>query len=221
MAYRRKSRRSRYGNRRRGKRSTYAPNKWAWYAKQAWKGVKFVKSIINSEKHYFDNTSVTGAVASAGTIYCLSNIAQGDDVNNRQGNSVLAKTLYVRGTMYRNVSNTAVINSVRCIWFQDTSNQGSDPTVTDILQSADVRSPLNVDKTSRYSIIRDKVYTLSVGGQAGFNIKKFLPINNHLKYTGSSGSNIYTNALYVLVITDQSTLQPVFDMTSRLAFYDN
>lgn len=215
MPYRR---RRRY-NRRRGRR-VRAPNKWAWYAKMAWKGLKMVKGLINVEKHYTD-TSISLSTTTAGALTLLTGIAQGDDVSNRQGNSVLAKTLYGRLLIYRDATNAIPTNYVRVMLIKDLQNQGTNPTVTDILQSASTTSPLNVDHTSRYVILMDKNYLMSENGKQGVALKFYKKLNCHLKFTGANSTDIYTNAVYLLLIGDQSANSPDVSGDIRLGFYDN
>lgn len=204
-------------------------NKKPWYARRysavelagkAWSGVKMLKGLVNVEKHYFDTTD-SGSLSNAGSVTLLSGIAQGDDVNSRNGNSVLAKTLLMRYHYERAASNTALVNYVRMMIIKDLENTGSAPTVTDVLASADVNSPLNVDHTSRYQVIRDKLYAFSTNGTEGKIGKEFIKINDHLKFTGSAGSNVYKNALYCLLITDQSANPPGYAWQARLGYYDN
>lgn len=189
-------------------------------AQSAWKGVKMLKGLVNTEKHYLD-TAISTATSSAGSVTLISGVAQGDDVNNRQGNSVLGKSMYCSYSIARNAANTNVANNVRIVVFKDLSNIGTTPTVGDILASASVIAPLNVDHTSRYQILRDDRIALTLNGSGSRFSKHYIRVNDHLKFTGSLATDVYTNALYVLVITDQASSQPTFDANYRFGFYDN
>lgn len=216
--YRRRHRR--YG--RRKIRRVKAPNKWAWYAKKAWQAAKFLKGIVNAEKHYFDISTINGDnITNTGTVYPLTQIAQGDDVNQRNGNSLLGKTLYIRAICNRVPASTSVVNSVRLMIVKDLEGTGSAPTVTDILQAATVTSPLNVDHTPRYQVMLDKVYALSINGNGSRSIKLFKRVNDHVKYTGPLSTDIYKNQLYLISLSDQGASYPQLTANSRFAYYDN
>lgn len=219
MPYRKFKRGKRFGRRRRR----------PWYAKKysvvdlagkAWRGVKYLKSMINSEKHYFDLTA-SGNIDTTGSVTLLTGVAQGDDVNNRQGNSVLGKTIYLRLITTRVAANTNPVNFGRVIIFKDMENTGTDPTIADVLQSATVISPLNVDHVARYQILADRVLPLSLNGNEGSQHKFYLRVNDHVKYTGSGAAAIYKNQIYMIIIGDQATNAPSWSCASRFGFYDN
>lgn len=218
MPFRR--RRRFYRRRRGGRRKATTWGAVKFLANKAWRGVRAIRGLINVEKHYLD-TGVSTTIDTSGSITLLSGIAQGDDVNSRQGNSVLGKTLYSRVVLLRNAANTTAMNSVRIMVIRDLNNVGSAPTVTDVLASATVHSPLNVDHTARYQVILDKVISLSVQGQSGVNRKWFLKVPAHLKFTGSSATDVYKNALYLLLVSDQASSVPSIASTWRLGYYDN
>jgi len=222
MPYKRYKRRPKFGY---GRKRASVP----WYnrkynvmdvAKQAWKGVKFIKGLINVEKRYFDVDGTAGtSVSSSGTVIPLSQIAAGNDVNNRSGNSILAKTIYMR--LECAIHASASQTSVRVMIVKDMMNTGSTPAVTDILQSAGTLLPLNVDNTSRWQVLLDKVYTLTVDGIERLAIKKFLPINDHIKFTGTAATDEYKNNMYMLLVSSEPTNTPSVAYYSRLGFYDN
>ena len=90
-------------------------NKSAWYdrkystldlAKKSWAAVKYLKSVINVEKKKHD-TSSSGSISSAGGIQLLSNIAQGDTDQTRDGNSIKMQSMLLRATFTLNASATA------------------------------------------------------------------------------------------------------------------
>ncbi len=56
-----------------------------------------MKGLINSEKMYFDRAITLGSIQS--DIFSVNQIAQGDQVGQRTGNSILIRSLYLRGYM--------------------------------------------------------------------------------------------------------------------------
>jgi len=207
-----------------GRKKRYSP----WYnrtsvgdvARAAYSGVQYIKGLINVEKHRLD-TTFASTVNSTGSVTLLSGIGQGDDVNNRQGNSVLGKNLYLRYHTYRDPVNAATTNTLRMIIVKDLENTGSAPTIANMLAAVDVDSPLNVDTLPRWEILRDKVFTLGLQGNMGFAGKQFIKINDHLKFTGSATTDVYKNAIYLILLSSESTGPPTMDLYARLEFYDN
>lgn len=196
----------------------YSPSE---LASKAYNGVKYLKGLINVEKHYVDVSNGAQNVDTTGFVTLLSAIAQGDDVNNRNGNSILAKTLYWRSIVLRDASNVNPCNFVRIMIIKDLENTGTAPTIADILASATVYSPLNVDHTSRYQVLADRVIPLPLNGAEGNQLKLFIPINDHLKFTGSASTDVYKNAIYVMGLSDVGLNPPVMGYNSRIGFYDN
>lgn len=180
------------------------------------KSVGMLKGIINSEKHYTD-VSLAGTGGSAGSIQLINQVAQGDDVNNRDGNSILCK--YIYGNVYLAMNASATNTVVRCMIVMDTANQGSTPAVTDVI--ADYISPMNVDNTKRFVTLVDRRYTFSINGDRGRLIKFYVPVNKHLRYSSTTGTSVLQNALYLIIISNEGTNTPTFAGTWRIAFYDN
>lgn len=189
-------------------------------ATAAYNGVKYLKGMINSEKHYFDVTG-SGNVDTTGSVNLLTGVAQGDDVNNRNGNSILGKTIFLRVLLTRVAANTNPVNFCRILVVKDMENTGTDPAISDILASATTISPLNVDHTSRYQVLADRVVPLSANGREGSQHKFYIRVNDHVKYTGSGGAAIYKNQIYMMLIGDQATNAPSWSSYSRFGFYDN
>ena len=70
-------------------------------ALKALSGVKMLKGIVNSEKKSYIQY-VVGASSIAGTMNQLSVISQGDTYGTRDGASVLAKGMTVKGCITHN-----------------------------------------------------------------------------------------------------------------------
>jgi len=206
---------------RRARRPGGRSRNWAGLAMKAYKGFRFIRGLVNVEKKYFDITPISGAITNTGSVTNLTATAQGDDVANRNGNSILGKTMYIRFHWYRDVVNTAATNTVRMIVVKDMENTGSAITVTDLLATNTVDAPLNVDHTARYQIMKDKVYTLSLNGSEGVASHWFIRVNDHVKYTGSANTDIYKNQIYLVLLTSETANAPVCNLTSRFGFYDN
>lgn len=213
------------------KRRTTYRRKQPWYKKKynameiagkALAGVKKLKGIINSE--LLKNDVSLSLAANQSRILLISNMAQGDGVSGRTGNSVLAKYLSLKGSVIINstvASNTRVMLAL----VQDTQ-QISDilPTIADIFQSStDPHTFLNKDTVGRFRILKRVQYTLNPvgGGRNVVTVNMNLPIDNHIRWNGSAGGDVQKNGLYWVVITSENANYPTIDMTARLTYYDN
>lgn len=189
-------------------------------ASAAWSGVKSIARLINVEEKLFDvNTS--GNISSSGTIFNLSNIAEGSDFNNRDGLSVLTQSLSFSSIF--TIHNSATNTFLRFIIFRDNSQRGVDPAVTDVLESAIVHSPIVHFSASRFNILMDKTVDLaSVSKTLGHHRENF-NINKHIYYSSTTGADAsnYQGALFLLALSNEATNTPTFAFYTRLAFTDN
>lgn len=184
----------------------------------AFKGVKFLKGLVNVENHlYTKQINHTPSVTLGVTV--LNDIPQGLDTDERSGNSILPK--YFSGRAFCVQNPTAASTIVRITIIQDLHNQGVAPTDSEIFQNADVNSPLNVDNTDRFWILYDRTITLSQNGQTVKTLKWFKRLNFHMKYYGPVNTDYDQNACFILTRSNEATNTPVVDITNRLSFYDN
>lgn len=198
---------------------------WAQIAQKAWSGVKAIRGIVNSEKFHFDagtqvNPDYNGAVVA------LSAISQGDGTGSRTGNSILAKGLVFNFNLSNDTG--AQTTTTRIIVFQDTMSLGTIPSPSDVLTAVGnvngVISPytlINSDQR-RFKILMDEAFATSNTGNQ--KIVKFqnLRVDDHIKFSGTSGTDEARNMVYMLHISDRvTTLLPTLNWYSRLSYYDN
>lgn len=215
-----------YGRRRRypsGRRfrkpaSTKSMLGYVHYIPKILKTVGRMQSMINSEKKYVDIVD-TSSPSTAGTVNLINQIAQGDDVNQRDGNSVLCA--YVKHRMVAKINTVATSTSFRLMIVIDTANQGSTPAVADILQTVSTTSNINVDNSKRFWILYDKLTSLDINGDRSWTCDVVLPVHKHLRYSASGQTAVLQNAIYHVMVSDEATNAPTTSSTSRVAFYDN
>lgn len=195
-------------------------------AKSAWKGVKFLKGLVNVEKNEADS-AINTTFSTTSSVTLLTTVAQGNDDGNRSGNSILAKYLYIRAVVYRDSANTVQQNFCRYLIVKDLQNTGTAPTLNDLLENvvsgAGVYSPLSKDHSPRYQVLVDNLFCLLKNQSDAKVIKHFIPINDHIKFTGSASTDVYTNNIYLLCYGDIASISnpPIITGNARLAFYDN
>lgn len=199
---------------RKPKYTTYGSAKFL--ARKAYSGVKFLKSIVNAEKKFFD-TLVSGSLTNAGTVNVLNAISAGDDAMNRNGNSIKLIHLYCRMT-FEQIIDTK--NFVRIIIFSDLANQGIAPSTTDVLTVADVDSMTNLDNVARFQILFDKCYGLS-NAYPTVSKRVYQRLGFHIKFDGTASGDWQKNSLFVLMLDSNTTSHAVSNSTFRIAYYDN
>lgn len=191
-------------------------------ASYAAKGVSMMSGIINSELKRFDSINDFNPSSTLPTFYCLNQIAQGTDVSNRDGNSILAKYITVNYSTI--IHPSAVATIVRVICFVDTESiSGTTPTINTLLNGSTVttNSQLNVDYTNRYTILFDDKINLSNTGEKLQSIKHYKPLNFHIKFTQDSTTSWSKNSVWLLMYSNEDTNTPTLDLNARMAFYDN
>jgi len=192
-------------------------------ALKAWKGIKTLRGMVNVEKKFI-STTISESPGSTAVLNCLNICSQGNDDNNRQGDSILAKHCTILGNLTVNASNTGS-DVVRCIVFVDKENRGAFPSATDLLTSSSVNSQKSLDNLDRFVTLKDMrfVLTPSTGVRPQVPFKIYLPLHTHLKYAGNAGdiTDVRQNSIFILWLGIENTNKTVISATTRLAFYDN
>lgn len=217
MPYRKSYRRRRYS-----RRPKKEPGTIAKVARTALSIAKFVRGIVNVEKHFFDtNQAITGALI-GGTVYPLTQIVQGDAYNQREGNSIKAVSHQIRMVIQPAVTATSN-NVARFIVFRDTQQQGTTPTVAQVLETGAFNSYINHLNGQRFQVIWDKVVDVPPQGQndAVRIFKLYKKDNSHIKYSGPNFSDTREGNIYVLVISNELTDTPFIEFNYRLRYVDN
>lgn len=191
-------------------------------ASAAWRGVRYIKGLVNSEM--FHNT-LTGAASplNTGMIIPLSDIAVGDTSVTRTGNSIFARSLTFNINASQNPSS--VRNTfVRMILFQDNQQIGDTaPTQSDILESSSPLSLLKTGTAGRFKIMKTWEFTLSTQNPAKV-IKYYKNFRHHIRYNGVEATDIQKGGLYLLVNTSETIISdqpPRIDYNIRLGYHDN
>lgn len=195
-------------------------------AQKAWQASKYIMSMINVETKVFDVTGST-TVGTTAAVYNLSNIAEGSDYNNREGNSILCQGMELRYSLESNITaaNTAF---VRLIVVCDNDQRGADPALSDLLETTSaglsVCSPMLHYVNKRFSVLYDHTTAMCTSAASAshvFNIP--LKWNKHVRYSYSTGADTsnWEGALYLFTIGTQNTTPPSFNFYNRLFFTDN
>lgn len=177
--------------------------------------------------HVFVNGTV---ITAAGIQTFLHPVAQGDTRNGREGNEILASAIHLRLQFRTDIDNTNP-SSVRMLLVWDRQPNGAAPTTlgaNGILDNTTITnvllSPHNYDSKDRYKILHDKVYVLTpategtvtagvvvqVGG-IDRHVVIWKKLGRNIKWNAANGtiSEVVTNSLYAIYLTDLTSNQPV------------
>lgn len=221
MPYKRNYRKRNY-RRKRGGNTAWYNKKYsvAQIAKSAWKGVKYVKGLVNSEMYSYE-AAAGGTVTTAGVVVPITLIAQGDGESARTGNSILAKSLLLRLTLV--MDKTHDVQTTRILVIRDTQQVGDTyPTLTELLQApTNVLSPLNDTTKGRFDVLMDRYYMESNTGTQGHHCEKFFRFNSHVRWNGVANTDIQKNGLYLMLVSDAATGGENYNYYFRLNYHDN
>jgi hypothetical protein len=158
-----------------------------------------VKSILVSQAPL--------AVTALGTVSNMtSNIGQGDDINQRNGDTILTQG-YTLNFRFRAITTD---QTVRFILFRDNFNLGTTPGVSDVLATALYRSeynPMFVVQQKRFTILLDSFLDSNINGETLKTQTKRLPSSGKIFYNGAAvaGASNGRGAIFLLVIGDATT----------------
>lgn len=185
--------------------------------------VSMLSGLINSEVKYVDSafaSSITNTGSSANTT--LTNIAEGDDVNQRNGRWLLAKSMQSRMAFTVNTAATgATIVGYAFVMDKKASIGTSGTPWTDVFATADPNALINRADSERFVILKRGVLDLS-SQNASKHIKVYIPLKGiHLKYNGTLATNVDQNMIYLVLISNQATNTPSITGNFRFDYYDN
>lgn len=228
MAYRKKYRRRKPTRKTKGandkKVTVWSDHSVLEKANRALALVNNVRRFINVEVKRHDTTGNT-TIPAGGTIIGLSDMAQGDGITNRDGDSVKLLNLTTR-LDFRGSPASILATYVRVIIFRGKQEDQSGFSATEILESADHLSPKSWENRFKTKILQDRTYQLmdpepTTGSYAGSKyVTMVTKLHGHVNYaTGTTA--IENGGLYCLFVTSATANQPTVDYYHRLTFTDN
>lgn len=189
----------------------------------ALKTALIAKSLINAEVKYNDVSFANTAINSAGTQQLIQCV-QGSDVQNRTGNSIKVKSIYIRYTTFINSAAPTVPCSLRCVVVHDRNPNGTLPNFTDVFTVADINAPKKLESGRRFKILYDKVHNYQPNGSVEYHYDVYRKLNMEQTEFYSSASTTAaqsTNTLWFFYISNVGVNGPILGFQSRIRFLDN
>lgn len=168
------------------------------------------------------STGVTGGNSTDGVL----------DVGYRIGDSVLAKSVYIKAKMRHNPVS-AYATPVRVTLFRHYPGfSGDAPLDSELYDNATINDPVldmphrmqNLRHTKKYKIIATREFTLSdtASEQSIQRIEIFQKWSrSHIEWEGSSGTDPSNGKVYLHMVSGTSSNPPSITLASRLRYIDN
>lgn len=221
--YRRRFRRKPYYRRRRYRRGRGGGITYGGIFKKVMKDVMHLKRLVNVEVKVVDETNTftlanptTAAVGDG----CF-NIAQGDGVSDRTGNSIKCLGGYAK-RIFENPGAERM--TVRCIMAIVWSTDAENPIYSEVVQlGTSILSPIKINNVRECKIIYDKVITLDPLRVSIVNMFDKFTMGHRMKYNGSTSAigDTIGGQIFEWVFDDAITTHAIYTTTRRLRYVDN
>lgn len=189
-------------------------------ASKALRMANYFKQIINVE-HKHSEVGYLGETVSTGIVTHLTPIATGDDPDERNGTSVLARFLNIRGEIRWNTSSP--YQRCRIVIIRDNQQvDDTSPTLTEIFNENNPLSHLSVADPGRFKILAQRNFTADMQKlTTSFHIT--YKMQYHLRFNGTAGTDISKNGTYLCLMTSDITTGEGANLEyiSRLTYVDN
>lgn len=181
--------------------------------------VMLLKDMVNVESKFVD-TAGSGSITNTGTVGILSLIAQGNTDQTRNGNQIKLKSIQIKIDLMRNTA--AANNRMRVMLLVDKEYDGSNPTIADILQTANPLAPMNKDFSKRFVILKTKHIVVNAGyPSASFTWFTKLPFHTFYDGATAAQADCKENQILIAFVSAEAADQGTYVYYSRLNYYDN
>lgn len=173
---------------------------------------------LNVEYKYV-NTSASSQPTTTGAITFLSGIAEGNSNVTRDGEQVKITSIHWKAVMTQHAS--ASLTFARVIIFIDNSQDGTPPTVANLLTTDSATGHRNIAFKNRFAVLYDKV--ISMGDKTVRNFEFFKKLNMKATYSSSLATNAAAtgNHLFIYLYSSEPTNYPTLYWDVRLRYVDN
>lgn len=169
----------------------------------------------------YNDVSNNVTVTTTPHLALLNGVVKGTDAVSRLGQVTAAASNFFVGFTKINVAASESV--IRIALILDHQPDGLAFTMTDVFTNADTISPRNVGNGTRFKILFEKRYALSVSGPMIFNVKSFKKLYFKARYNlGNAGTiaDIQTNSLYILAVSNEATNGVALTYQNRFRWID-
>lgn len=185
------------------------------------KTVSMLSNFINVEVKYYDKAQVATNLFNDGAYsYVLNDVPQGDGEGQRDGEKIVFKNLIVKYSILANSGQPTTQAMIAIIL--DKKPEVGAVVWTSVYNSNQVIPLINRDNSDRFVILKSIFVNMNNSG----NLSRMGTINVNLsriheKFNSATGTDIESNRLHIIAISDKATDQPTLQFNSRLNYYDN
>lgn len=208
--------------------------------KQVFNVKKTVKEMQSKEELKYLDTFMNGTVAtSTSTLTLLNGLTQGDNVSNREGDSISPTSIQCKFNLSQVATAVQYEINVRHIVFWDSQANGAAPAAGDLLDLATITqavlAPYKRQYQKRFKIVSDKSYVMHPKVIDPATAGEVVAATHHggwkrslsrvVKYRNSQNTgtitDIATNSLYSLWVTNDSSANLAVFCGYRMYFKDD
>lgn len=194
-------------------------------ADKALKGVMFLKGLINSELYTYTSTYNNTGCNTNGSVTNVTAIPQGDNADDRTGNSIFVKQCKMNLLFRIDPSGTEYNTNVRVMLVRD-RQQVADaiPGIGSVLAQTTQYNVLiagpNIGNKGRFTILYDRVFNLS-DAKPSKHVKWTVNMKSHVRFNGTAGTDIQKNGLYWMMVSDSIVSNVSVHGDIRIKYHDN
>jgi len=166
------------------------------------------------------------ASAASCTPFLLNGVSQGVTPTTRVGRRILMKSLYIRWFLQLAATTTGG-TPVRMLVVYDKQTNGAAPSVTDIVLTDEITSPMNLSNSKRFQVLCDQTWScVGTGGPQSIVLNKYMKLDKTVEFnTGNAGTvaDITSGSIYVLCWSGNglAVTVPLGVLYSRVRFQDS
>lgn len=151
-----------------------------------------------------------------GTTTHVTAIAQGDNINNRNGNQILVKSLRMKGHVSIN-STTSTNQFVRFVLVRDNLGSTTAPSIGDVWSTVAIfaagrNRAQGPQDLVRFTILMDEWVGMSALGWEIFGIDRYITVNSACYFTGTASTDEGKGSIWLMQASNEATNDPVVDM---------
>lgn len=181
----------------------------------AYRGVKGLRAIVNSEEFVLDTGVGASVAAYTASVIQINAMGQGDGQSSRTGNSILMKKVH-RTEQITVTSGNATIREI--LFYDKQQIADTAPSATDLLDASTPWALYNKLSKSRFQVLEDKLTVLTSVNRPVILRRNTKQLNKHATFNGTTSADIQKMGLYRLIITDNAV---TVVGSYRLFYHDN
>lgn len=182
------------------------------------------------DRNYHKNTDhVAFTIATTPSAHYMSGIARGTAVDERSGDSINVTSFAARYVVRLPEANTSLVTQkvVRVVILQWIDGTGEKPLASEVFERTPYYlSPLNTQHGKEYKVLSNKMICLDAYNRNHvielFWTSKRMVNDGKINYIGDTTNEVSggKNGLFAMVMTNEATNAPVFEIISKLSYLD-